>query len=356
MQRFGLWLVSRGGFAIVLALTTHTAFAQRPDRHAGECWSPPAAETLEELGYLATTKQERTNRQNQTRKFAEPAILALSDGQTRIAYGGGLIVGWGETGYRPAFAAVLAVGRSVLLAPFAFLGDEGDVKITSLLNCYGAKNWTELSERAVLLIDGRVVSRIAQRHSRGARLIIALPGSPVRPETVWDLGAIAASGHPGAIETIGNLIRAAADPTRDVQDIRSGAGRGVVRNWVFRKVGSGEPFLSPLPQSAPGRSYFVIHNGVLFADESDDFATQAASSQSPKGEFSIVTAFDLLKHAQSENALFRFASVRPRLDLENHGAFDDSYVRNLFHFAYRQGRMGKEWRDDLPTEKGASRR
>ena len=171
----------------------------------------------------------------------------------RIAYGGGLIAGWGETGYRPAFAAVLAVGRSALLAPFAFLGEEGDLKIASLFHCHRAESWTELGERAVSLTDSSVVARIAQRHSSGARLLIALTASPARSESVWDIGAIAASGDPGAIEDIANILRAAADPMRGLEGIRSStwAGRSVPRNWIFREVGSGEPFLCRHLRVAP---------------------------------------------------------------------------------------------------------
>ena len=354
-------MASRQGFAVALSLmmavtTADRTFAQTPDRQARGCWSPPAAETLEEVVHLAQSRNERAARQNQTRRLAEPAILALSDGDMRIAYGGGLIAGWGETGYRPAFAAVLAVGRSALLAPFAFLGEEGDLKIASLFHCHRAESWTELGERAVSLTDSSVVARIAQRHSSGARLLIALTASPARSESVWDIGAIAASGDPGAIEDIANILRAAADPMRGLEGIRSStwAGRSVPRNWIFREVGSGEPFLSPTPQSGPIRSYFLIHNGVLFADDSDKFVSQAVPSEPPRPAFSLVTAFDVFTRSKAENAHFRFSSVRPKLNLIRQGSYDDTYVRDLFHFAYRQGRMGKEWRDGLPTQLAAS--
>jgi hypothetical protein len=344
--------------SIVLSFTTApSSLAQTPDRQPNGCWSPPAAETLEELWLLAKTRNEQAVRQNVTRRQSEPAILALSDGGARIAYGAGLIVGWGETGYRPAFAAVLAAGRSALLAPFAFLGDEGDVRISSLFHCHAAASWRDFGERAAALIDSTVIAAIAKRHTNGARLLIAVPGSPIRPETVWDIGAIAASDRPDAIEAIGNLLRAAADPMHDLERVRlpSWAGRIVSRNWIFRKAGSGEPFLSPTPQLAPVRSYFLVHNGVLFADESDEFIAQVGSAESPRTDFSLVTAFDVLTRSKAEKAHFRFSSVRPKLNLVNQGPHDSAYSRGLFHFAYRQGRMGKEWRDGLPTQMAASR-
>jgi len=319
------------------------------------CWQRPAPESLEEAAIHANNQQLRLARQQETQRRTQPAVLALSDGELRIAFGAGLLVGWGETGYRPELQAVTAVGKSALMAPFAFLGSEGDSRIADLFNCPSGTSWDALAEQASRLVDAHVLARIAQRHAAGARVMIALPGSAARPEHVFDVGAIAASGHPDAQRYIGDILRASVDLARavDPKAIPFPAGLQVERNWVFRKVGAGQPFLwPPIPNAAAPAAYFLIHNGVLFADESDEFVTTERAARAERVQrlaVGLAPAFDLQMRASAEKSRFQFASLRPRLNLVAQDVFDATYLRDVFHFAYRQGRMSKEWKPSLPT-------
>ncbi|MHC3127161.1 patatin, partial [Brevundimonas sp. GN22] len=54
----------------------------------------------------------------------ETNLLALSGGGANGAYGGGLLVGWSDSGTRPVFDVVTGVSTGALAAPFAFLGSE----------------------------------------------------------------------------------------------------------------------------------------------------------------------------------------------------------------------------------------
>lgn len=281
-------------------------------------------------------------------------MLALSDGALRIAYGAGLLVGWGETGRRPQFAAVTAVGRSALIAPFAFIGTEGDQKIADLINCHEARDWPSLAQHAALLVDAKTVDAIARRHATGARLLIALPGSAARSETVWDLGAIAASKHPRAATYIGDILRAAVDLASyiDPRDLPIAASVSPTRNPTFRKIGTGEAFLWPRASEVALASQYLVHNGVFFGAESDDYIADRqkhTGSNGPGPDVWLFPAFDFLVQARDRNGRFQFASLKPRLNLVVQRPFDGVYLKDLFLFAYRQGRMGKEWRTSLPT-------
>jgi hypothetical protein len=89
------------------------------------CWQRPGPETLEETLLLFGKDGRRRQADLEHRAPSRDALL-LSDGFMNLAYGAGLIVGWGETGERPHFTMITAVGASALIAPFAFIGIDGD--------------------------------------------------------------------------------------------------------------------------------------------------------------------------------------------------------------------------------------
>jgi hypothetical protein len=273
------------------------------------------------------------------------------------AYGAGLLVGWGETGNRPDFSVVTAVGISALIAPFAFLGGDGDQKIADVFTC-AATGLPDMAARAASFIDGETLAKIGGRHAAGARLVVALPGSAARRETVWDIGAIAASRHPKAQRYIANILLAAVDLTTciDPATIPIKAGAIVGRNATFRQIGAGEPFLSAsnaVPQ--PAASY-LIHNGVLFPDEGEAYIaarTRPDSAAILRAEVAVVAAYDFFIAAQASGVKAYIASPRPHLGLQRREGFDTTYNRALFLDTYRQGRMSREWRGTFPDADGS---
>ena len=329
-----------------LVLTTFAGAAGSAE--AGTCWQRPTASTVEELAHVVINDERGRGVDD-----AKPAWLALSEGDQKIAFGAGYLVGWGETRRRPNFAVVTAVGRSALLAPFAFIGAAGDAKLIELENCSGVVSWKALADRAADLIDPVTLGEIERRQDAGERLMIAVPGSPTRRETVWDLGAIAASRDPDKLTYIRSILRAAVDPifAFEAGDIPiRGAGRPVMRNGSLRKIGAGEAFLWPVGLRASPLRLYLVHNGVLFPDES--FSYLEVRRKEPgiqQQNMALFPALDFLIEATNAGASFRFTSVRPQLNIAPaQSVFDVAYARALFLFAYRQGRMEKEWRADLP--------
>lgn len=318
---------------------------------AGQCWKAPQAQTVEEAVIAA---QNKANLAARARSTGPAAMLALSDGRLKSAYGAGLLVGWGETGGRPDFAVVTAVGMSTLLAPFAFLGGEGDGAIADIFAC-DASNLQEMAERAASYLDANVVEKIARRHESGARLLVALPGSAARRETVWDLGAIASSRHPEARGQIGAILRAAIDLTTfiDPEAMPVNGGLAAARNPALRRVGAGEAFLSAPSFRKPAAPTYLIHNGVLFPDEGEEYAAaRALQAERAQTDIWLVPAYDLFTAAQRWQSPMLIASPRPYLNIQpQQSAFDLSYMRALFLDAYRQGRMRREWRSKLIDSK-----
>jgi hypothetical protein len=340
--------------ALALLVLASAAISNGPATQAAarsRCWKAPQAQTVQEA---VIAGQNQANLAARGRSTEPAGMLALSDGRLKSAYGAGLLVGWGETGGRPDFGVVTAVGMSALLAPFAFLGSEGDGAIADIFAC-DASSLHEMAERAASYLDADVVEKIALRHEAGARLLVALPGSAARRETVWDLGAIAASRHPEARRQIGAILRAAVDLTTfiDPEAMPVSAGLVTVRNPALRRVGAGEAFLSAPSLRKPAAPTYLIHNGVLFPDEGEEYAAaQAIQPAAAQTDIWLVPAYDLFTAAQRWQSPMLIASPRPYLNIQTQqSAFDLSYMRALFLDAYRQGRMRREWRSKFIDSK-----
>lgn len=334
--------------ALLLALSSATG---APMAHAQQqpfrpCWSRPAPQTVEEAVIVS---QNASNLASGVHPVGT-ATLALSDGRLKTAYGAGLLVGWGETGRRPEFSVVTAVGMSALLAPFAFIGRDGDAAIANIFACEAA-SVDEMVARAIAYIDRDVLERIAQRHLTGARLLVALPGSAARPETVWDIGAIAASKNPKAGSMIGTILRAAIDLTTfiDPGGMAVKAGVIAVRNPQLRHLGAGEAFLYAPSLRRARTPIYLVHNGVLFADESADYASQQAIRPVvARKDMWLLPAYEVSSSAQELHAPILIASPRAHMNIQTQqSAFDSPYMHALFLDTYRRGRMNREWRQTI---------
>jgi Patatin-like phospholipase len=160
-------------------------------------------------------------------------ILAISGGGANGAFGVGLINGWDASGTRPVFTIVTGISTGAFIAPFAFLGGKYDAEIGRLFtsvntdDIYKKKSFFSilgsllgssdsladskpLADLLVQYIDGELLNDIAKAHSKGRRLLIATTNLDARKLVVWNMGAIASSGHPKAHELFRSVVLASA--------------------------------------------------------------------------------------------------------------------------------------------------
>jgi hypothetical protein len=150
--------------------------------------------------------------------------LAISGGGEDGAFGAGLLVGWTEAGTRPEFKLVTGISTGALTAPFAFLGPDYDRQLKEVYTNITAKD--VLEERSILaavfddaLADNaplrRLVARyvtqdmleaIAAENAKGRILLIATTNLDARRPVIWNIGKIAASGNPNALELVRSLL------------------------------------------------------------------------------------------------------------------------------------------------------
>lgn len=155
-------------------------------------------------------------------------VLILSGGGPDGAFGAGLLNGWTERGDRPEFTIVTGISTGAILALFAFLGPEWDEAMTQIYTTYrtaqlftptifaaltGGPAATDATPYRALIdsyVTDEVVARIAAEQAKGRALLIGTTNlDAVRP-VIWNVSAIATSGHPEAPRLIRDVIQASS--------------------------------------------------------------------------------------------------------------------------------------------------
>ena len=121
-----------------------------------------------------------------------------------------------------------APAPAALIAPFAFLGPDYDPILrevytrTSADNVFKRRPFTAvlfddaLADTAPLRtmiaehLDADLLRRIAEEHDKGRLLMVATTNLDANQQVVWDIGAIASSGQPDAVELVRDIVLASA--------------------------------------------------------------------------------------------------------------------------------------------------
>jgi predicted acylesterase/phospholipase RssA len=163
-----------------------------------------------------------------TTRLGPVSYLAVSGGGDNGAFGAGLLNGWTKTGTRPEFKMVTGVSTGALIAPFAFLGPDYDAALREVYTSmtpekvYRARGLRAvlfddamadtgpLSEIIALYANQKMLEAIAREYQKGRLLMIGTTDLDAQRPVIWNIGAIAASGHPGALDLIRKILRASA--------------------------------------------------------------------------------------------------------------------------------------------------
>ncbi len=158
----------------------------------------------------------------------EANLLSVSGGGADGAYGAGLITGWTRSGTRPEFKLVTGISTGALTAPFAFLGSAWDAKLTAVYTeikpadifqkrGLTAAIWNDaLSDSSPLwrlisrFADQEMLAAIAREYAKGRLLLIGTTDLDAGRPLFWNIGVIAASGQPQALELFRKILLASA--------------------------------------------------------------------------------------------------------------------------------------------------
>ena len=147
-------------------------------------------------------------------------MLAVSGGGENGAFGAGLLCGWSDHGDRPVFELVTGVGPGALTAPFAYLGSSYDPQLRTVYTeltpdhvlrtqFITAALWDDaMADNSPLFktishyINEEMLTDIAKAYDDGRLLLIGTTDLDAEQPVIWNIGAIAKSGHPKAADTI----------------------------------------------------------------------------------------------------------------------------------------------------------
>jgi hypothetical protein len=306
-------------------------------------------------------------------------MLAISGGGDKGAFGAGLVYGWTQTGTRPTFKVVTGVSTGSLIAPFAFVGAEYDEVLKTVYTTVtpadillprsviaaiqndGMADNSPLASMISKYVDQKLLDRIAQEYARGRLLLVGTTDLDARQPVIWNMGAIASSGSPNALELFQAILLASAaipgafPPTMiDVEvdgkryqemHVDGGASAQV---FLYPPAIRGVAASLGQTMSRQGRVY-VIRNASI------------SSSPEPVVRQTVTIAaraIDSLIHTQGLGDLFRIylttqrdgldfnlAFIGPEFEYPNKKEqFENAYMVKLFDYGYELGRKGYPWR------------
>lgn len=308
--------------------------------------------------------------------------LALSGGGPDGAFGAGLLAGWTERGDRPEFQLVTGVSTGAIIALFAYLGPDYDDTLREIYTTYtsdqlvtptifaGLTGGTALTDtrgyRRLIerYLDDETVARIAAAYRDGRVLLIGTTNIDASRPVVWNVGAIAASGHPMAKRLIHDVVQASsaipaafppaiipveADGRRyDEMHVDGGATQQVMLYSPSLKAGSVTEELG----LKFDRDIYVIMNNKLSKPYNPvrprllSIAGTAASSLiggSGSGDIYRIMAI-----AERDGFDLHITAIPRAFDAEPEELFDPAYMGALYQLGYDEGLAGDRWRPYPP--------
>ncbi|WP_368415782.1 patatin-like phospholipase family protein [Falsiroseomonas sp.] len=306
-------------------------------------------------------------------------MLAISGGGENGAFGAGLLNGWTRHGSRPVFDLVTGVSTGALTAPFAFIGPSQDEALRRV--------YTEISPERVLVrrwltaaifddgladtaplfatiaeyLDEAMLTAIARTHDEGRLLLIASTDLDAQTPVIWNIGAIAKSGHPHALDTIRRILLASAaipgafppvmfDVTidgRPHQEMHVDGGT-FVQAFLYPGVVTRErrQRLARHQRINPARAW-IIRNGRLDAEwaavdrRAITIAGRAVSTLTAASGLNDVVRMYFT--TQRDEIDYNLAFIRPDFTGVYTEPFEQSYMRELYDYGEALGRRGYEW-------------
>jgi patatin-like phospholipase/acyl hydrolase len=304
--------------------------------------------------------------------------LAISGGGDNGAYGAGLLNGWTETGGRPQFKAVTGVSTGALIAPFAFLGPSYDPVLREVYTTINAErvyrarglsaalfddamtDTTPLAEFIAKFADAKLVEAIAAEYGKGRMLLIGTTNLDAQRPVIWNIGAIAASGHPQALQLVRQILRASSAIPGLFQPVLIEVEVDGKKYQELHVDGGAIAQLFLYPPSIELREVgvrrerhaYVIRNARL----DPDYAVSQRRTISIAGR-AINTMLaasglnDVLRvyfTTKRDGVDYNLAYIGADFDTLKPGEFDQGYMRALFDYGYRQAKAGVEWHKTPP--------
>ena len=306
-------------------------------------------------------------------------MLAVSGGGENGAFGAGLLNGWTQHGNRPVFDLVTGVSTGALTAPFAFIGPSQDEALrrvytdispdrvlirrwlTAAIFDDGLADTSPLFETISGYLDEAMLAAIARGYDQGRLLLIASADLDAQTPVFWNIGAIAKSGHPRALDTIRRILLASAaipgafppvmfDVTLDGrphQEMHVDGGT-FVQAFLYPSAVTRRrrERLADGRSVSPARAW-IIRNGRLDAEwaavdrRAISIAGRAVSTMTAASGYNDVVR--MYFSTQRDGIDYNLGFIGADFTAEYTEAFEQRYMRALYDYGFARARRGFEW-------------
>ena len=301
-------------------------------------------------------------------------FLAISGGGENGAFGAGLLVGWTATGTRPTFKGVTGISTGALTAPFAFLGSAYDAKLREVYTGISGKDVLEsngllggvffndsmadsspLRKTVARYFDQSVLDAVAAEYKKGRLLPIGTTNLDARRPIIWNIGKIAASGAPGALQLVQKILVASAAVPGAFPPVMIDVEVDGKRYQEMHVDGgaSTQVFLYPpsLNLQTSGvqrkRRLYVIRNARLDPDWAQvDRSTLSIASRAISSLIQTQGVGDLYRiylTSQRDGLDFNLAYIPKSFTRTLKEPFETAYMEDLFNVGYGLAAKGYPW-------------
>jgi hypothetical protein len=312
-------------------------------------------------------------------------MLAISGGAADGAFGAGVINGWTRSGGRPKFAVVTGVSAGSLIAPFAFLGPQYDALVKdaftsgvaepigdgseSILSILGERDMRRDTLRGLVsrYVDARFLQTVAAEHKRGRRLLVVTTNLDAQRAVVWNMGAIAASGRPEALDLFRDVLTASSsipgvfEPTRitvtahgrEFQELH--VDGGVTTNVFTMPDALLADGAAGAKKYIPGRMYVLMNSRLA-----PEFEVVEAGLASLAGRslltllkaHSKTTVLASIDFARATGIDFNLTYIDRGFKTDMKSSFATPYMRAAYDYGYRKAEAGHFWQKTISLTHG----
>ncbi len=306
--------------------------------------------------------------------------LVVSGGGDNGAFGANLLIGWTAKGDRPSFKIVTGISTGALIAPFAFMGPDYDDELRSVYTKVSAKDIFE--ERGLLAaifddamahtgplwrlverhINMEMLQAIAKEYRKGRLLFVATTNLDARRPVIWNMGAIAESGHPNALRLFRSILIASSAIPGMFPPVMIDVEIGDQKFQEMHVDGGAmaQAFLYPPSLHVDDkemkvhreRKAYIIRNARL----DPKWATVERRTLNIAGR-----AISSLIHTQGIGDLYKMYLITKRDGIDFNLAyipsdftekhkkpFETDYMKRLFDYGYKLARKGYPWQKYPP--------
>jgi predicted acylesterase/phospholipase RssA len=355
---------------------------QVPSFPGVRAWGDEPSESLKQSAIESLEQEKAANNGK-----LEPVVygLALSGGGQDGAFGAGVLCGWTQTGKRPQFKIVTGISTGSLIAPFAFLGPAYDHVIQkeyttisdkdiykahkplaillSLANVKPLPALTEnkpMEELVARLVDDKLLAAVAKEHRKGRRLLIGTTQLDAQRLVIWNMGAIADSGNPKALELFRKIMVASASipaffPPQlfQVEAFGQKYTEMHVDGGVQAEVMLYENAIKPFTIGGQrDRKLYIIRNEQVYPHykkvklQLKDIASRAIDSLLKSQ--GIGDLYRLYTYAKRDDLDYNLAFIPKDFHGTYTSGFDTAYMNALFQVGYNMACCGYPWTKHPP--------